>query len=41
MKKLVGKVLIGLLCIGMLASCGSDEEATEVTEEAEAAEGAV
>ena len=34
MKKLLGKVLIGLLCIGMLASCGSDEEATEVTEEA-------
>ena len=34
MKKLVGKVLIGLLCIGMLASCGSDEEATEVIEEA-------
>jgi uncharacterized protein YgiM (DUF1202 family) len=34
MKKLLGKLLIGLLCIGMLASCGSDEEATEVTEEA-------
>jgi uncharacterized protein YgiM (DUF1202 family) len=34
MKKLLGKVLIGLLCIGMLASCGSDEEVTEVTEEA-------
>ena len=34
MKKLLGKVLIGLLCIGMLASCGSDEEATEVIEEA-------
>ena len=33
MKKLVGKVLIGLLCIGMLASCGSDEEVTEATEE--------
>ena len=33
MKKLLGKLLIGLLCIGMLASCGSDEEVTEATEE--------
>ena len=34
MKKLLGKLLIGLLCIGMLASCGSDEDVTEATEEA-------
>ena len=34
MKKLFGKLLIGLLCIGMLASCGSDEEDIEATEEA-------
>ena len=29
MKKLLSKFLIGLFCIGMLASCGSDEEITE------------
>ena len=34
MKKLLGKLLIGLFCIGMLASCGSDEDVTEATEEA-------
>lgn len=33
MKKLFGKLLIGLLCIGMLVSCGSDEEVTESAEE--------
>lgn len=33
MKKFLGKLLIGLFCIGMLASCGSDEEVTEATEE--------
>ena len=33
MKKLLGKLLIGVLCIGMLASCGSDEDVTEATKE--------
>lgn len=33
MKKILGKLLIGLLCIGMLASCGSDEEDTQTADE--------
>ena len=32
-KKLLGKLLIGLFCVGMLASCGSDEEVTKSKEE--------
>lgn len=33
MKKLFGKLLIVLLCIGILGSCGSDEEVAESSEE--------
>ena len=32
MKKLLGKILIGLFCIGMIASCGTEKEVAESTE---------
>ena len=33
MKKFFGKMFVGLLCIGMLASCGSDEEESHIVED--------
>ncbi len=33
MKKFLGKLLVGLLCIGMLASCGADEEDSQIVED--------
>ena len=33
MKKFLGKMFVGLLCIGMLASCGSDEEESHIVED--------
>ena len=33
MKKFFGKMFVGLLCIGMLASCGTDEEESHIDED--------